>query len=264
LNSAKSILGKGEGLTEARESLMNYLSLEDKVALLNDLEAYLIYQGSIEEELGSDFEDLDRLSFQLLLYFKQNRYRDIVRMGDLLKQSFMVVPEAQREKYVEILQIIGDAYHRVNQLYDSSEFYAKALEVDPNNLQTLLRARQNYERLNEDVKVLEISAIIEELLSPSEIDLSTEPPIRKREEYSRSVILEGQDIILHLQFQKDWDDRPPLVFIEFNGNVVLEEYLDYENVSLPLNSYIGENVVRVRAINRPITLLRLQYEPWTH
>lgn len=260
LNSAKSILGKGEGLTEAQESLMKYLSLEDKVAPLNDLEAYLIYQGSIEEELGTDFEDLDRLSFQLLLYFKQNRYRDIVRIGDLLKQSFLVVPEEQREKYVEVMQIIGDAYQRVNQLYDSSEFYTKALEADPDNLQTLLRARENYERLSEDVKVADISSLIEELLSPHEIDVSAEPPIRKRQEYSRSLVLEGQDIILQLHFQKDWDDRPPLVFVEFNGQVVWEDYLNYEIVSLPMNSRIGENVLRVRAIDQPVTLIRLEYE----
>ena len=219
-NLAKSILGKGGGLKEANESLRKFLSIEDKVASLNDLETFLIYLGVIDEELATNFKDLDQLSFQLLLYFKQNRYRDIVRVGNLLQQSFVVVPQTQKERYVETMQIIGDAYQRVNQLYDASEFYIKALEADPDNLQTLLRARQNYERLGEDVQVTGINSTIEELLSPNQIDLRAEVPIKKGQEYTRSIVLEGRDILLQLQFQNDWENHPPLVFIEFNDHVV--------------------------------------------
>jgi tetratricopeptide (TPR) repeat protein len=260
LNLAKTILGKGGSLKEADDSLRKFLDLEEKVAPLNNLESYLIYMDVIEEELEPDYEDLDKLSFHLLLYFKQNKYRDIVRLGNLLKQSFLVIPQSQKEKYVETMRIIGDAYQRVNQLYDASEFYVRALEADPDNLQTLLLIRQNYERLGDDVQASEIKITIEELISPSQTDLGTEIPLKRGQEYTQSIVLEGRDILLQLRFQNGWKDRPPLVYVEFNDHVVWEYFLDNEMVSILLNTKSGENLLRLKTIDRPITLTSLRYE----
>ena len=95
----------------------------------NELKSYLVEKGLIDEKLEESFGDLDHLSFELYLYFRQNRYRDVMRIGRLLQESFFAVPKGKREQYVRILQLLGDSYQKIDYIYDAGEFYQKALEI---------------------------------------------------------------------------------------------------------------------------------------
>jgi tetratricopeptide (TPR) repeat protein len=258
LNLAKCCLEQGEELKEAEGYLRQYLALEDKVAAVSELESFLRDRGLTCEKLDASFDNLERLSFLLFLYFKQNRYRDIVRIGRLLQQSFVVVPEGKKGVYVRVLQLVGDSYQRVDYIYDAGEFYQKALEVDPENLETLLKICQNCERLNESEKILEIKDRIDTLMSPKEIVLNNST-IDKGRNFSHILSLDGRKIILDLHFKDSIERITPLITVFFNGRVVWEDYLKDKVLSLPLESRIGENSLQIVAVTRTVSLIKLAY-----
>ncbi|TET70665.1 MAG: hypothetical protein E3J56_07615 [Candidatus Aminicenantes bacterium] len=229
------------------------------MSAVGELESYLRDRGLVGEKLNASFDNLDRLSLQLLLYFKQNRYRDIVIMGRLLQQGFVVVPEEKREDYVKILQLVGDSYQKIDYIYDAGEFYQKALEIEPENIDTLLRICQNYERLNDDRKIREIKKRIDKLMSPTEIVLKN-LTINKGRSFSRTLILDGRKIILDLHFKNSREDISPLITVFFNERVVWENYLKEEVISIPLESKVGENAIQVVAINRAVDLIGLRWK----
>ncbi len=268
LNLAKCIIEEGKDFNQAEGYLRSYLAAEDEVAAVGELESFLRSRGNIKEGFGERLDDLGNLFFQTLLYFKQNRYRDIMKLGRLLEQSFVVVPEGKKEAYLKILQLVGDSYQKVDYIYDAGDFYRKALEIDPDNLEILLRIRQNYERLNEEEKIQEIDEKMESLLSPRKIELK-EAEIEKGQRSSHRMILDGSEIILDLSISWGKETSPaPLIAVFFNGRVVWEEYLrlderkgqDEDSVlSLPVKSKAGENNLVVIPLNRPVKLYRINY-----
>jgi tetratricopeptide (TPR) repeat protein len=258
LNLAKCRLEQGEEFKDVESYLQKYLALEDKVAAVSKLESFLRDRGLISKKLNASFDDLDRLFFQLSLYFKQNQYRDIVRIGRILQQSLVVVPEGKREVYVKVLQLVGDSYQKVDYIYDAGEFYQRALEVDPENLKTLLRIRQNYERLNADEKIQEIKERIDKLMSPAE-RVFENLTINKGRSSWQTLALDGRKIILDLHFMDSSKRIAPLITVFFNGRVVWEDYLKDEVLSLPLESKVGKNSLEIVAVNRAVSLVKLAY-----
>jgi tetratricopeptide (TPR) repeat protein len=281
INLAKCLIEQGQELKAAEGYLRSYLSLEEEVAAAGKLESILRDRGLIEEKLGASFEDLGSLSFQILLYFKQNRYRDIMRVGRLLRDSFVIVPERNRDGYLKVLQLVGDSYQKVDYIYDAGEFYQKALEMDPDNLEILLRMRLNFERLNEEEKVREVDEKIEKLLSPREMECKNSV-INKGQRFSRTLTFDGREIILNLDFNEAGEESvPPLVSIFFNGRVVWEDYLKggggegveeekqekerknkKENdrvISLSLKSKLGKNTLVIVPVNKAVDLLKISY-----
>jgi len=259
LNLAKCRLEQGGELKEVEGYLRKYLALEDKVTAVSKLESFLRDRGLIGEKLDASFDNLEHLSFQLSLYFKQNRYRDLVRIGRLLQQSLVVVPEGKREVYVRVLQLVGDSYQKVDYIYDAGEFYQKALEVDPENLETLLRICQNYERLNADEKIQEIKERIDTLMSPKE-RVFKNLTINKSRSFWQTLALDGRKIILDLHFKDSSERITPLITVFFNGRVVWEDYLKDEVLSLPLESRIGKNSLEIVAVNRAFSLVKVEYK----
>ena len=259
LNLAKCRFEQGRELKEVQGYLLKYLALEDKVSAVGELESYLRDRGLVGEKLNASFDNLERLCFELFLYFKQNRYRDIVGMGRLLQQGFVVVPEEKREDYVKILQLVGDSYQKIDYIYDAGEFYQKALEIEPENIDTLLRICQNYERLNDDRKIREIKKRIDKLMSPTEIVFKN-LTINKGRSFSRTLILDGRKIILDLHFKNSREEISPLITVFFNERVVWENYLKEEVISIPLESKVGENAIQVVAINRAVDLIGLRWK----
>lgn len=271
LNLAKSLLEEGRKFKEAAVDLREYLALEESVSSIGELESYLQWRGFIKEELRASFDDLERLSFQTLLYFKQNRYRDIMKAGRLLKQSFVVVPEEKKKEYVKVLLLVGDSFQKADYIYDAGEFYHKALDAEPDNLEVLLRIRRNYDRLNEDEKVKGIDEKIEKLLTPGTMYLER-PRIEKGKKFFCPLNLDGNEIFLNLHFGKEiWTDFYPLVSIFFNGRVVWENYLKDEIQDIEINedevilklllkSRVEENSLVAIPLNREVRLLKITYQ----
>ncbi len=258
LNLLKCRVDEGTSLDEIEGLLQDYLSLEDKLASVEELEAYLIDRGLIEKKLEGSFENLKRLYIQILFALRQSRYREIMRVGSLLQQSFIVVPEDQKKDYRRILQLIGDSYLKSDYLYDAEKFYQKAYEIDPSNLETLLKMRRIYERLNEVSKVQAMNWRIKTLLPAQEI-LVKSIAIEKGKKYSHRLVFDGRKVMLSLQFRRPREEVTPLISVFFNERIVWEDYLRDNIVSIPLDTEIGENVLEIRPENRGVGLLKIYY-----
>lgn len=258
LNLAKCLIAEGKKLEDVKGYLRSYFVLEDEVASINKLESYLRERGIIKEKLEESFNELGRLSFQILLKFKKNRYRDIMKAGTLLQQSIVVIPEAVKKDYVEILKIVGDSYQKGDYIFDAREFYQKALEIDPYNLESLLRFRKNCERLNDDEKIRETDRKIEKLLSPRE-QVMRDSTINKGRTFSRPLTLDGREITIDLHFSNDEQEIFPLISVFFNGRVIWENYIKNKVLSFSLNSKIGQNSLQIIPLNRSISLTKITY-----
>lgn len=259
LKVAKCYLSGGREFSEAEGYLRSYLELEQSVVATNELESYLRKRGLIREKLDASFDDLNHLSFHILLYLKQNRYGEIMRLGGLLKQSLIVVPDSDQDAYVDILNLIGDSYQREDFLYDAEEFYRKALEVDPDNLRALLSIRKNYERLGDVGKIRGLNETIADLLSPKEIDLDDQL-VQKGKVYKQNLILEGSDIELNLYIKQDEIALYPLLSVILNNKIVWDGYVKGGVLSLSVESKEGQNTLIIRSVNRDVVLTGLSYQ----
>ena len=292
LKLSKCRLVEGRELQEVEGYLRRYLELEDRAAAVGELESYLRGRGLIKENMGENLGNLEHLSFQMFLCFKQNRYRDIIRVGNLLQASLIAVPEAKKKEYVEILQLVGDSFQKSDYVYDAADFYQRALEIDPENMGTLFRIRQNYERLNSDEEVRKINKKIDMLMMPEEAKLEN-LLIRKGRRFSRKLALDGSKMTLELHFggvegaswgteerrergekrleievgrgnleereagREEMEETAPMISVFFNGKVIWEDYLRGNILSIPVETRVGMNDLQVTAVNRSVNILRI-------
>ena len=258
LNLAKCRVEERAGLSEVEDYLRQYLRLEDQPARITELETYLRDRGVLPARFEQNFEDLDRLAFELLVFFKENRYREIVNFGRELGASFVVVPESKKRDYVRIIHLVGDSFQKVDFLYDAGDLYEKALEIDPANLETLVRMRQNYDRLNDGRKKAEVDRAIEKITTSKEIDFRNRV-INKGTVFPLTMVLDGQKIALDLLFGKNEQGDPPIVAVFFNGRVVREEPMESGLVSLSLETEPAENRLEILPVSRSVTLDKIAY-----
>ncbi len=259
LKLAKCHLNEGGELNEVEETLRTYLELEESTASVGELESYLRRLGLIGTKLDDSLDNLDRLSFHILLFFNQSRYGDIINVGNLLQKSYILVPEAMKDDYVEVLQVVADSYQKLDALYDASNFYITSLDVDPENLNALLNLRLCYERMNKDDEIRKINDRIENLLTPRQIGLNNYL-INKGQRFSQRLNLDTRKITLKLHFKDTMDEVVPLISVFFNGRVVWEDYLKNEKISIPLEPRIGENLLMVSPVNRSVYITDLRFE----
>jgi len=250
---------QGGKLKDIQKLLQGYLVLEGSLASVTSLEDYLTENGLFHEQLGTSFDDLRRVMLHCLVAYKANRYRDLIRLGRLLRESFVVVPEDKKDDYKEILCIVGDAFQKVDFIYDAGEFYSKALEIDKGYLKALLKLRQNYERLNEEEKIQEINEKIKSVMAPENI-IKRKADIKKRGKFSRALVFDGEKITLFLRLDDEGGGIPPLVSIIFNGRVIWEDYIKEWAALIPLETKPGVNTLVIRPVNKGVKLIELKYQ----
>jgi tetratricopeptide (TPR) repeat protein len=263
LGLAKCRIEEGAGLNEIADMLSRYLAYEERTADVADLAAYLRNRGVLPDKLDKSSGDLKLLAFELLLQFKQNKYREIVNFGRELQSSFIVVPEEKKPDYVRLLQLVGDSLQKVDFLYDAGDIYQKAIEIDPNNLETLVKIQQNYDRLNEEKKLEDTRKAIDKLETPREIDFGSKRIIKGRA-FSQPLVFERQKIVLDLrfsQFSGGQKTGAPLVSVFFNNRVVWEEYLKNGMISVELETSTGQNLLQITPVNEDVMLATLAYRP---
>jgi tetratricopeptide (TPR) repeat protein len=258
LEMAKAMIRQERSLSEVEDNLRSYLDLEDRISEINDLEIFLQNQGVIADTLELRAGDMNLLAFQVFLYFKQARYREIAGFEKLLKQSFVAVPTGQTEGYVRILQLIGNAAQRTGALYGAIDFYNEALEIDPDNLESLLGIRTVRERMNDDDEVREINRRIQGLLSPMEIELEN-PGLDKRKPVTRRLILDGRSAALELEMGEWGEELVPFLSVVFNGLVIWEGYPESQTISIPVLTKIGDNTLRIESLNRDAIITAIRY-----
>ena len=258
LGLARCRIEGGSAWEEFESYLLEYLALEDRAASVGELEIFLKDRGIISGAPGRSSSDPSRIALELLILFKQNKYREIIVFGRDLLRGFMVVPEAERPDYARVLLLIGDSLQKVDFLYDAGDFYQKALDIDPDNLEGLLKIRQNYVRLNAEQKLRELDRTIERLVAPSELSLGRFL-LGKGRTYSRSLVFDGQNISIDLEFVGVKKEEPPIIAVFFNGLAVWEDAVREGRISLLLTTKAGENILRMKAINRPVSLGKFMY-----
>lgn len=267
-NILKSVyLGLGKCKIEATHKLedavdyfRSYLTLEDRAAAVAELEDFLKERDLVEVKPGFRAKDFRRFFFELLLNFKQNRYRDIIEAGNVLEQSFMLIPEHFRREYAEVLELIGDSYQKLDYLYESNAFYQKSMDITPDDIGLLLKMRKNYERLNNSAQIQAVDGQIQKLRTPQEI-VYADRVIPKGEFFSQPMVLDGKRVRLNFHFSEEAVEPYPLLSIFLNGQVIWEDYLQGQDISVELNPAIGINSLEVAAVNRPVTLLKLAIIP---
>lgn len=259
LNLTKCRIYLGAGLKDVKDYLQAYLELETDNYVLGELESFLEERGLLEERMDDDFKDLDTLRFKLSLFFKLNRYREILRVGRLIKNGVISAQENfDIHGYIELLNIIGDAYHKIDNVYDAGDLYLEAYEFDRENIETLVRMLNNYVKRNDEKMVMETENKIQEVLSPPELSMKI-IKIDKGRELSQNLRLDGSMIVAEVHFNQDQDGGTPLVTVLFNDLVVWEENLTSDRLKFSAPSNIGDNSLVIIPVNKPMAVTGINY-----
>ena len=259
LNLAKCGIEAGQGLKDVLTYLENYLALEDRVSSLNELESYLIERGLIEDKNVGNLDDPEQTAFRLGLMFKKNRYLDVVQWGRSFWPGHAAIPGPKKKAAATICQVLGDACQRAGFLYDSREYYRKALEIDPLDVKTLVRMRLSAERLNSETDVRDAEDAISKAISRQDL-IHEVYSIRKGDIPSWRLSLDGRPRALELGFVEFAPEPFPLLSVVFNGRVIWEGYVDREALTVPLKPEVGDNLLILSCLNRTVKLSKLRFQ----
>jgi hypothetical protein len=251
---AKCKIEETRRIEEALPDLRFYLNLEDQLPGAADLEKFLKERGLLEDRSELTPKSLALFSFEIFLAYKQNRYRDVVRAGQTLESSILVIPEGAKRDYAGVLEIVGDSYQKLDYLYESNSFYKKTSEIVGSDIPLLVKMRKNYERLNDAQALRMIDQAIQEISStiktPSrEVRISSAI-------YAQSFLLDGGKVLLTLSFEEALPEPFPYLSVNFNGQVVWEDYLRDSVLSLALLPETGLNILTIQALNKSVKLLK--------
>ncbi len=258
LNLAKCRIEETRSLENAAPDLEAYLSLEDRSSAIGDLEKFLKERNVLPAEPALNAKDLKALAFQLRLSFRQNRYRDITRFGASLEQGLVFVPEARKEDLLETYEVIGDAFQKLDYIYEAERFYDKALAGRTGSLDLLLKIRKGYERLNDDAGVSKADEAIRAALTPGEQAFGG-APVPKGTERAFPLVLEGGRFALELGFAASEEGPGPLASLEFNGRIVWEGLIGPAGWTAEVETVAGANRLVLGAVSGPVFPLRLAW-----
>lgn len=260
LGLAKLKIEETGSLKEARPLLEAYLALEEDVPSIASLEKDLRERNLLPSRAAAEVRDMGLLSFQLLLSFKQNRFREIVDAANQLAGSFLAVPEAMKPDYARVLRMIGDAYQKLDYVYESGTYYRRALEIEPDDLPTLMAARKSYERLNDEAKVREVQTRLAQVFSPPEFDLAG-GGLSRGESRLVSLVLDAGTLDASLTFAPGAEGFRPIVAVYLNGRVAAEGGIEENILRFRLEAQPGRNELVIVPLNTSVTPSRMSWSP---
>jgi len=237
-----------------------YLEAEDGVGAVADLESLLETRGLIEKGSRPGFLDFDRLSLSMELAFKQNKFREVVLTGQTLKQNLLVVPEDRRPAAGRMFELVGDAHQRLDDLYESSAFYEKAIELGAPAAVVRIKMRRNYERLNRTREIVALQARIDGGLTARETALGG-TVWAAGEPYSAPLVLDETIYLLRVEFSDDLSASPLLVSVEANGRILSETFLESGSLEAEFPAQLGRNVIKITPVNRSCLPVRMILSP---
>jgi tetratricopeptide (TPR) repeat protein len=248
-------------LADADGAIAAYLALEDQVTVLGEFENFIKERGLLGEgpTAASPIKELQTLAFRMAIDFQQNRYRDIVRVGDLLASSSLVISPSGKASYVRILGLIGESYLKLDYVYEAEKHFQMALAIDPENLDVLLGVERCYDRLNDEVGSAEARRTIDRLVTPATVDLGGRL-LRKGESFEQVLITDGRPRTLRLEFAPAAAGGRPLVAVFFDSRVVWEEYGDTGSAGFSAAPRTGRNSLEITAVNEGVGLVRISQE----
>lgn len=248
-------------LDAAADDAAAYLALEDEFTALSDLESFIRERGLLGEgpTAASPVRDLETLAFRVRLDFALNRYRDIVRAGDLLRSSSLVISGAGRPSYARVLGLVADSHLKLDNVYEAEAYYRAALEVWPDDLQVLLGLESCYGRLNDDVRAAETRRLIERIVSPPVLDLGGRT-IARGQAFETALVTDGRPRKLQLEIAPTDPETRPLVSVVFDGRVVWEGRVGDAQPAFEARPRRGPATLRIEAVSGPARLIALRQE----
>ena len=244
-------------LADEDGTIAAYLDAEDDFTSLGEFETFLKERGLLGEA-GDDppLKDLRTLAFRTALDFKLNRYRDIARVGDLLTSSSLVIAPSGKPSYVRILRLIGESHLKLDNVYAAEEYFRKASETAPGDLEVLLGLERCYGRLNDEPKAGEVRQAIGRLTGPGVIDLGGRA-VPKGETFKVDLFTAGGPRTVRLEFASAVAGGRPLVSVFFDGRVVWEKYGDTGLAEFAITLGPGPASLEIAAVNDAIRLGRV-------
>ncbi|NLH75849.1 MAG: hypothetical protein GX465_02290, partial [Acidobacteria bacterium] len=257
---AMSRVEAARSLADEDGSIAAYLAVEDDPVSLGEFESFLKERGLLAEPptAAAPFKDLRTLAFRTALDFRMNRYRDIVRTGDLLESSSLVIAPAGRADYARVLGLVGESCLKLDSVYQAERFLLRALEVEPGDLDRLLALERCYARVNEEDKAAAVRREIDLLVSPAAIDLGG-LTVEKGSAASVPFVSDGRPRTVRLELAPATAGGRPLVSIFLNGRVIWENIGDTGSVSLPIRPRQGKNVLEVAPVSETLLLTALTF-----
>ncbi len=245
-------------IKKIKEFACGYIELESDAVKIWDLETYLKRKKIITEDKKSYGWDMDKLFCRMALDFTQHRYRNIIDTGEFLKMYLQDMENDMETDCIKIYWMIGDSYNKQDYIYESIEFYKKALNIDPWDVKTLTSILENYQRLNDKENIKDIQEKIHKAVNPREI-LDEDIVIMKGWSFDRILNMTGDEIDLTLDFLPGNSNFNPLITLFLNGKVIWEDYLTQGSVTLSLKPKVGKNTLRFVPVNQAVILQNITF-----
>jgi len=237
LGLARGILGSGGSTGEVREYLLAYLGETEDRDSLKALESTLSAYGITDP----------RILF--VIYHKQGRYGDIVDDAGKIKDQALPA---------EVFFVIGDAYRRLGRIPEASAYFDRSLERDADNLEILMPILGFYQKIKNQDEIRRISGMIERTVVSHEKNFA-DLVIEKHKDYTWQLPFDGEAIDMNLYFEHLDTGRAPLITVEFNQEVIWDNFLEDESLSCSVKTAPGHNALRVVAVDHPVILKKMSY-----
>jgi hypothetical protein len=247
---------------EILSDAQRFLDEEDGSAAIGDLEHWLKGRRLIDDRLDASGKDLRRLAFEMRLSYEQNRYREVTEAGQSLESGVLIVPEASKKDYAAILELVGDAFFKLDYLYESTAFYQKARAAAGGGPGLLYKLRRNYERLNDNDGLRSIDKEILATSASQTIDWEG-VVAAKGTAFVQTLFLDGGAIRLELRVPPEKEGAlRPYAAVFFNGRVIWDDFLpEGGGLRLDLTPRLGPNMLEILPLNRPLDLAGLDIRP---
>jgi len=252
-------LSRGENFSSVKTLLLSYLDEEDDVDALENFINYLRQKMEIQ---GSKIANQEKFLFfylESLVDYKKGAFSQLSErirsQGVFIQDNILDFPA----EVADLWRIVAESYLNQDFVYDSLEYFEKALMIKPKDMNILLGLMETYERLNREDKIEEVSLRIAGI-------------IREREEKFRSTpLLPGKTTNFQILASRNTrrlkiifdlaDSRvSPLVGVIINGRIEREGFLKSPEIEVETDFKVGINQVEITSYNTEIRCLKMMVE----
>jgi len=231
-------LSRGENFSSVKTLLLSYLDEENDVDALENFIKYLRQKMEVQ---GPKIANQEKFLFFYL--------------ESLVDYKILDFPA----EVADLWRIVAESYLNQDFVYDSLEYFEKALMIKPKDMNILLGLMETYERLNREDKIEEVSLRIAGI-------------IREREEKFRSTpLLPGKTTNFQILASRNTrrlkiifdlaDSRvSPLVGVIINGRIEREGFLKSPEIEVETDFKVGINQVEITSYNTEIRCLKMMVE----
>ncbi len=246
-------------LEKVKEYFDRYLEIETDPATLERLEEFFAERGWLEARPGGEDNPL-RLYYRISLDYAQSRYREIAGLAPQADEMEFSFQDKYRDELTDIFRMIGNAYQNIDFIYDAADYYQKALQMDPDNLKTLLKLRNSHLRFNNEEKMAEVDERINAVLI-EEGEVLEDFKLEKNRVRDFPLKIRPGKVNLRISVQPSIAAFSPLLSVFLNGKVIQEEYADVSPsdpfVMIPVSISSVQNIIQIKSVNQDVFIEKI-------